>query len=140
MGDDGEDLQTLTQIRGEIESVDRSIVLLLAARLEAAQRALRARAGRGHRLTDPAQERRVLQRSRRWAREVGVPEAIAEELFRTLIEEGKVRFRRSEAPGRSPVVTVLLADPHEEALDLGDRSREQLVAVAPLGELRGRPP
>ncbi|MCW6167258.1 MAG: chorismate mutase [Thermoplasmatales archaeon] len=47
-------------MRNEIESVDRSIVLLLAARLDAARRALSLRAPSERRVTDPGQERRVL--------------------------------------------------------------------------------
>lgn len=120
--------ESLARLRLEIESVDRSIVLLLAARLDAAQRALRTRTVRDRRTTDLAQERRVLRRARGWARELGLPEALVESLFSTLIEEGKARF----ASGRPvsdplPVVTVLMSAPTGPELRNG--ARPQLVAV-----------
>ena len=92
---DRTDRGALARRRREIEEVDRSIVVLLAARLEAAQRALRARVPRTGRITDPAQERRIVERSRRWARELDVPEEIVEQLFRSLLAAGKRRFRSS---------------------------------------------
>ena len=109
--------------------MDRSLVLLLSARLNAAHRALRLRAARHLPLTDPAQERRVLQRSRRWAREVGLPEVLVDRLFRTLIEEGKARFRHLEELPDSPFVTVLLAAPGGAKGALQRAPRPQLVAV-----------
>ncbi len=112
--------------------MDRSIVLLLAARLDAAQRAIHARVGHDpRRTTDAAQERRVLQRSRAWAREVGLPEKLVETLFRTLIEEGKARFHRGERPTNPlPFVTVLMAVPERSEEDLGSGADPQLVAVS----------
>lgn len=111
--------------------MDRSIVLLLAARLNAAQRALEVRVARHQRLTDEAQERRVLGRAARWAGELGVPETIVDRLFRTLVEEGKARFRRSErAPDR--FVTVLLAGPGRAGVDLRKAPEPQVVAVPSL--------
>lgn len=77
-------------------------------------------------MTDAPQERRVLERSRRWARELGLPEPLIENLFRTLIEEGKVRFRNAGAPSPSLLVTVCLSDP-------------RLPAVSPRGAARAHP-
>lgn len=122
---------SLAQLRQEIESVDRSIVLLLAARLAAAQRALGVRVAHHRPVTDEAQELRVLERSLRWARELGVPEALVERLFRTLIEEGKARFRRSD---RSPdrFVTVLIAGPDRIGVALQNGPEPQVVPVPAL--------
>lgn len=123
--------ESLLRLREEIESVDRSIVLLLAARLRAAQRALRVRALHGAPLTDDLQERRVLVRGHRWARELGVPEALVDHLLRTLMEEGKARHRRGEAPPGERFVTVLLAGPEGSRPDLRGGAKPQLLAVPP---------
>jgi len=121
--------ESLTRVRHEIECVDRSIVLLLAARLDAAQRAIRLRAARKGRVTDPDQERRVLLRSHKWAHELGLPQKLVDNLFRSLLEEGKTRFQLSESPPESPVVTVLLAAPAGAARALGRETQLQLVPV-----------
>jgi chorismate mutase len=123
--------ESLAQVRREIESVDRSIVLLVAARLDAARRALRLRVTHGHRMTDGAQERRVLERSREWALELGLPERLVQSLFSTLIEEGKARFRSSEAAADPEVVTVLLAAPAGPEVRLRGAPSLQLVAIPP---------
>jgi chorismate mutase len=120
---------TLAQVRLEIESVDRSIVLLLAARLDAADRAIRARVARDRRVADREQERRILLRSGRWAEELGVPRSLVDNLFRSLVEEGKARFLSAEGPSDSPVVTVLLAPPAGPAASPRRDPRSQLVAV-----------
>jgi chorismate mutase len=132
MPTEGRSAQSLAQLRREIESVDRSLVLLLAARLGAAQRALRVRAAQRRGLTDLAQERRVLQRSRQWARELGVSETLVEKLFRTLIEEGKARFRATGTPPELSVVTVLLPGPEAAEAELRGAPEPQLVAVPTL--------
>jgi chorismate mutase len=119
----------LTRLRHEIESIDRSIVLLLAARLDAVQRALRVRAGANREITDREQERRILLRSRKWAHELGLPRTLVDELFRSLIEEGKARFRSDENRPESPVVTVLVAAPDGLGMELGSDPHSQLVPV-----------
>jgi chorismate mutase len=120
---------SLSRIRQEIESVDRSIVLLLAARLEAADRAIRARAAHDRHVTDREQERRVLVRGRTWAEELGLPRPLVENLFRSLLEEGKARYLSAEGPPDSPFVTVLLAAPAGLAVSSRRDAHSQLVAV-----------
>jgi chorismate mutase len=121
--------ELLARVRHEIECVDRSIVLLLAARLDAAQRAIRLRTARNGRVTDPEQERRVLRRSYRWATELGLPRKLVDNLFRSLLEEGKTRFQTGENARELPAVTVLLAAPAGSAGDLGRDAHLQLVPV-----------
>jgi chorismate mutase len=120
---------SLAGIRQEIESVDRSIVLLLSARLEAADRAIRARVAHERDVTNLAQEHRVLLRARTWAEELGVPRALVEDLFRSLLEEGKARFRGAEGRPDSPVVTVLLAAPAGSDMSPRRDTRPQFTAV-----------
>ena len=83
---------TLAELRREIARLDRSLVVLMAARLDAAERAIRLRSERTGRLTDPAQERRILERARRWADELDVPPGVVERLFPELVAAGKRRF------------------------------------------------
>lgn len=123
------DPHPLVVLRREIESIDREIVLLLAARLDAAQRAIRERAGRNHHVTDREQEGRVLERSRAWADELGLPRTLVDNLFRSLVEEGKARFLSGGGPSSSPVVTVLLTPPGGTAVDLRSEPHAQLVRV-----------
>lgn len=110
--------------------MDRSLVLLLAARLDAAQRALLVRAPHDRRTTDLVQERKVLRRARMWARELGLPEKLVVTLFRTLIEEGKARYDSGQRTEDAlPVVTVLMAVPDGSAIELGSGATPQLVPV-----------
>jgi len=118
---------SLYQLRRELESVDRGIVVLLATRLALAQRAIRVRTSKGADPTDLAQERRVLERGRQWARRLGVPEELVDDLFRTLVEEGKTRFRSTEAtagplPGPVPA-------PTDDPTGLRDAPRAKFVRV-----------
>jgi chorismate mutase len=129
MKSDRPETDSLLRIRQELESIDRTIVLALAARLDAAHRAIRMRAARGHPITDREQERRVLLRSRRWAEEFGVSKALVESLFRSLVEEGKARYLSVESRLDSPVVTVLLASPGGSEMAARNHAHAQLVAV-----------
>jgi chorismate mutase len=123
---------SLARLRQEIESVDRSIVLLLAARLDAARRAIRLRAGGQCRMTDRDQERRVFLRSLAWAEELRLPPKLVENLFRSLIEEGKARFLSEESPPAPPVVTVLLRRPKDSTVRLeGERSTDPAIVPPP---------
>jgi chorismate mutase len=131
MSADRPEPESLARVRHEIECVDRSIVFLLAARLDAAQRAIRLRAARNGRVSDPEQERRVLQRGHRWAHELGLPPKLVDNLFRSLLEEGKTRFQTGEKPLESPLVTVLLAAPAGTVSDLRRDAHLQLVPVPP---------
>jgi chorismate mutase len=119
----------LMVLRQEIESVDREIVLLLAARLDAAERAIRERVSVHRHVTDREQEARVFERSRAWADELGLPRKLIDNLFRSLVEEGKARFLINGSPRDSPVVTVLLASPDGRAMDLGSAPHSKLVSV-----------
>ena len=123
--------ESLARLRHEIECVDRSIMFLLAARLDASQRAIRVRAARNGRVSDPEQERRVLRRGQKWARELGLPQKLVDNLFRSLLEEGKTRYQTGEKLLDAPLVTVLLAAPAGTTADLGRDARPQLFPVSP---------
>ena len=120
----------VTVLREEIESVDRSLTLLLAARLDAAERAIRQRMTYDAQVTDREQEARVLYRSRRWADELGLPRRLVDHLFRSLIEEGKARALAHGTPPEPPVVTVLLDSPARAEPTVERAPRSQLVPVA----------
>jgi chorismate mutase len=120
---------TLAMLRREIESIDRQIVLLLAARLDTARRAIRVRTAGSGSITDRGQEARILERSRAWAAEMGLPPMLVDHLFRSLVEEGKARFLRGERPPESPGVTILVAPPRRLRMDLGDHPNPELLSV-----------
>ncbi len=137
---DPPDAAVLAQIREEIESADRSIVLLLAARLDAARRAIRVRARIQNRMTDTEQERRIFQRTQEWAEELRLPPKLVENLFRSLLEEGKARYLTEEALHDAPVVTVLLSRPRVPASRRKGEASPELGPVSTARQLRGRPP
>ena len=84
---------TLVSVRRDLEQIDRAIVLLLAARVDAASTAIRLRFRRDGRVANPAQEARVLARARGWAKDIGVSSDLTDSVFRALLEAGKARFR-----------------------------------------------
>jgi len=90
---------SLTSLRDRLEEIDRAIVLLVAARVEAAGLAIAVRSQADGSLTDPAQEEVVVHRARRWAEQQGLTPALVESVFRMMIEAGKAR---SVIPLRSP--------------------------------------
>jgi len=84
---------SLESIRRDLAEIDRAIVLLVAARVEAAGHAIRLRTEKEGRVSNPAQEGRVIARARAWAEQVGVSPPVVETIFRAMIDYGKERFR-----------------------------------------------
>lgn len=80
----------LRELREEIARIDYAIVLLVAARLRAARRAIRLRAAAGEEVTDRTQELAVLDRVRRWSEEVAVSPEFMARVMQALINAGKV--------------------------------------------------
>jgi chorismate mutase len=123
----GEESSSLRAARHEIEQIDRALVLLVAARLEAAGSAIRIRSERDGQISDPSQEQLVLSRARAWAEQADVPPWLVETVFRAMVKAGKERFvsrrtqsftRENDAPdrqGRFPAfcrsVEVTLTEP-----------------------------
>ena len=89
---------SLEELRREIELRDRALVLLLAERIHLARRAIHLRTSTGAPVTDPGQERRVLERARTWAVECGIAPALVDRLFREIIDRGK----SEPGPGARP--------------------------------------
>jgi chorismate mutase len=83
---------SLESVRRDLEQIDRAIVLLVAARLEAACAAIRCRSRRDGRVANPAQEARVLARARAWGREFGLSPELTNTIFRAMVDAGKARF------------------------------------------------
>lgn len=122
--------EQLAGLREEIASIDRSLLLLLAARLTAAQQAIATRVALTGSLTDGAQEARVLHRAQRWGDELDLPPALVERLFRALLEEGKSRQRSGRRQDDRSIVTVQLRVPSEPDPELGHGPPVDLRAVA----------
>jgi chorismate mutase len=85
---------SLLSVRRDLEEIDRAIVLLVAARVEAAGTAIRLRSEGNGRVSDPAQERRVIARAQGWAEQAGLSPARMRTIFRAVVEAGKDRFVR----------------------------------------------
>jgi len=97
--------RTLGSIRDDLERIDRSIVLLVAARIEAACAAIQVRTEQGEPVTNPTQEARVLARAEEWALELGVSPVVAKAIFRAIVHAGKARFEASRT-AHLPAVAV----------------------------------
>ena len=83
---------TLTSVRRDLEQIDRAIVLLVAARLDAAGSAIRLRSQKDGQVANPVQEGRVIARAQGWAEQLGISPRLAEKIFRAIIEAGKERY------------------------------------------------
>lgn len=106
------ELPELTELREEIARLDRSLVMIVAARQEAVRNLFCVKQRAGLPLFDPAQEALVVTRARRWAREVGASPADAANIFERVIEVARASATRPQpARKESGVVTVLLAMP-----------------------------
>ena len=86
----------LASSRAEIERIDRAIVVLVADRVLAGERAAATKRAAGLPLLDPEQEDRVVHRAAAFAREAGLPENEIRELSRLLI--GLTRRRQVGDP------------------------------------------
>jgi len=86
--------RSLDSMRHDIEEIDRAIVLLVAARVEAAGTAIRFRLEGGAEITDSGQESKVLARARGWADQAGLSPILVETIFQAMLEAGKERVAR----------------------------------------------
>ena len=118
----------LAVVRARLEEIDRSLLLLLAARIEVANIAIRVRSEIDGRVSNPAQERLVLARGRRLAHEVGLSPELAESVLRDVIDAGKVQFYSRAGP----------AEPLPPDLPLRGRATAS-VRLAPRRNRAGEP-
>jgi chorismate mutase len=93
---------TLASVRRDLEQIDRAIVLLVAARIDAACSAIRLRAQSDGQVANPAQEGRVIARAQGWAEQLGVSPELAEKVFRAIIEAGKARYTTMRKAAGTP--------------------------------------
>jgi len=81
------------------------LILLVAARVDAACSAIRIRSEMDGPLSDPAQEAVVIARAQDWAKRAGLSPTLAETIFRAVLAAGKERVetsrRQSEAVSKS---------------------------------------
>lgn len=75
----------LTQLRNEIEHVDRALVALIAKRVELARAVGRVKRAHGLPTLDPAREAAIIRRSGMLARENGLAEEDVREIFWHLV-------------------------------------------------------
>lgn len=115
---------SLLAARREIEEIDRVLVLLVAARVDAACSAIRIRSESDGPLSDPVQEAVVIARAQVWAKRAGLSPALAETIFRAVLAAGKDRV----ATSRGPHETVSKST-HER---VSSRARHRVPARASL--------
>lgn len=77
----GQHASELTQLRRDIETIDRRIVELLAERLELGRRTGEIKREAGRPILDAAREAEVIRRAVTAAREAGVPQEATREIF-----------------------------------------------------------
>ncbi len=87
----------LLQLRDEIETVDRSLIALIAKRVEAARAVGRAKREAGLPILDPAREAAVVRRAVELAREQSLEEEDVREIFWHIIGLS----RRAQLEGHS---------------------------------------
>ena len=85
----------LTQLREEIESIDREIVELIAQRTYVADTIATVKHEQGLPTTDESQEERVMVRAGENATQFDVDANLVKAMFRLLIELNKVEQRES---------------------------------------------
>jgi len=71
----------LTQLRRDIEAIDRRLVELLAERIELGRRTGEIKREAGRPILDAAREAEVIRRAVTAARELGVPQEATREIF-----------------------------------------------------------
>ena len=86
---------SLEELRGEIRSIDREIVELIARRTYVADTIAEVKAERDLPTTDEQQEQRVMDRAGANAEQFGVDANLVKAIFRLLIELNKVEQRES---------------------------------------------
>ncbi|HEX6865744.1 MAG TPA: chorismate mutase [Caulobacteraceae bacterium] len=79
------DCTTMAEVREGVDAIDRMLVELLAERQGYMDAAARIKTDRGV-VRDPARIEEVVARVKKAAREAGLSEAIAEPVWRTLID------------------------------------------------------
>jgi chorismate mutase len=98
MADDDEDRRrtdemSLDELRGEIETIDRELVELIARRTYVAETVAEVKRERDLPTTDERQEERVMERAGENAQRFGVDDNLVKATFRLLIELNKVEQR-----------------------------------------------
>jgi isochorismate pyruvate lyase len=81
-----EDCRTMAEVRQGVDALDRALVSLLAERQRYMDAAARIKADRAA-VRDPARIEEVVSKVKAAARDAGLSEAIAEPVWRTLIEQ-----------------------------------------------------
>ncbi|PSQ50613.1 chorismate mutase, partial [Halobacteriales archaeon SW_12_67_38] len=84
------DEMSLDELRGEIETIDRELVELIARRTYVAETVAEVKRERGLPTTDERQEERVMERAGENAQRFGVDDNLVKATFRLLIELNKV--------------------------------------------------
>lgn len=88
----------LTQLRRDIEAIDRKLVELLAERIELGRRTGEIKREAGRPILDAAREAEVIRRAVTAARELGVPQEATREIFWHIVGMSRRVQEGGEAP------------------------------------------
>ena len=88
----------LTQLRRDIEAIDRRLVELLAERIELGRRTGEIKREAGRPILDAAREAEVIRRAVTAARELGVPAEATREIFWHIVGMSRRVQEGSDAP------------------------------------------
>jgi chorismate mutase-like protein len=96
-------MNELSDLRNEIDEIDRGIVELLARRLQVCERVAEVKSKSAAAIIQPERVRQVLTTRRQWAIDKGVDADFAEQIFRTLLSETHRIEVAIERPEDAPV-------------------------------------
>jgi chorismate mutase-like protein len=128
-------MNELSELRNEIDEIDRGIVELLARRLEICERVAEVKSRSAATIIQPERVRQVLTTRRQWAIDKGVDADFAEQIFRTLLAETHRIEVALERPEDAPVKAAEASG--ASALDtVACRIDHVVVAVADIEAAR----
>ena len=128
-------MNELSDLRNEIDEIDRGIVELLARRLDVCERVAEVKSKSAASIIQPERVRQVLTTRRQWAIDKGVDADFAEQIFRTLLSETHRIEVAIERPEDAPVKAAEASG--SSALDtVACRIDHVVVAVADIDAAR----
>ncbi len=80
-------LKMIEQLRKEIDKIDEEIMSLLKKRLDAAEKIAEEKKKAGVQVYDQKREEQVIEKAKNLARQKGIPEESAEQIFSEIIKQ-----------------------------------------------------
>ena len=119
----------LPELRAQLDRLDRSLIAILAERLDVCREVARAKERTSAKIIQPTRVREIWNTRRAWAAEAHVDPSFAEQIFRTLLSETH-RIESAEADGRRPIPAPAEI-PYDSALQLAATRIDHVVIPVP---------